>query len=331
MDLLLILTYAALCVGIFKVFKIPLNKWTVPTAVLGGVVLIGALLLLMNYNHPFTPMAREVYVSTPIVPSVRGPVTEVPVTPNQMLQKGDVLFRLDDTRYREARDQADAQREAAQAERDRTFSAFKRYEEGFKKGGAFTELELDNRRQVYFAAEATLTAAQSALEKAEYDLSETVVRAPDDGYVTQVALRPGMMAVPLPLRPVMVFIHKDQSMLIGAFNQKSLLRLREGHDAEVIFEAIPGRVFKGKVDQVLPNIAEGQVQATGQLLSSDLLLRRGRSFVSVVLEEDLDQYQLPDGAHAEIAVYSDSFTHVSIIRRVLLRMKSWQNYLFLEH
>ena len=34
MDLLLILTYTALCIGIFKIFKIPLNKWTVPTAVL---------------------------------------------------------------------------------------------------------------------------------------------------------------------------------------------------------------------------------------------------------------------------------------------------------
>ena len=37
MDLLLILTYTALCVVAFKVFKIPLNKWSVPTAALGGV------------------------------------------------------------------------------------------------------------------------------------------------------------------------------------------------------------------------------------------------------------------------------------------------------
>ena len=41
MDLLLILTYAAMCIAIFKIFKIPLNKWSVPTAVLGGIVLIG--------------------------------------------------------------------------------------------------------------------------------------------------------------------------------------------------------------------------------------------------------------------------------------------------
>ena len=44
METLLLLCYAALCIVIFKVFRIPLNKWTVPTAVLGGVILIGMLI-----------------------------------------------------------------------------------------------------------------------------------------------------------------------------------------------------------------------------------------------------------------------------------------------
>lgn len=52
METLLLLCYAALCIVIFKVFRIPLNKWTVPTAVLGGVILIGMLILGMNYNFP---------------------------------------------------------------------------------------------------------------------------------------------------------------------------------------------------------------------------------------------------------------------------------------
>ena len=79
MDLLLILTYTALCIAIFKVFNIPLNKWTVPTAVLGGVVLVGTLVLLMNYNHPFTQLGNQVFPTTPIVSGVRGRVVEVPV------------------------------------------------------------------------------------------------------------------------------------------------------------------------------------------------------------------------------------------------------------
>ena len=44
METLMLLTYAALCIVVFKVFRIPLNKWTVPTAVLGGIALIGAVI-----------------------------------------------------------------------------------------------------------------------------------------------------------------------------------------------------------------------------------------------------------------------------------------------
>ena len=100
MELLLILTYTAICVAIFRIFRIPVNKWTLPTAVLGGIFLIGFILLVMNYNHPFTDNARIYFATTPILPDVRGRVVEVPVEPNRTLKKGDVLFRVDDAPYR---------------------------------------------------------------------------------------------------------------------------------------------------------------------------------------------------------------------------------------
>lgn len=102
MDLLLILTYTAICVAIFKIFKIPLNKWTVPTAVLGGVVLIGTLVLLMNYNHPFTQIGGQVYNTTPIVPTVRGRVVEVNVEPDVFIRKGDPLFTIESSRSKQS-------------------------------------------------------------------------------------------------------------------------------------------------------------------------------------------------------------------------------------
>ena len=95
MELLLILTYTAICVAIFRIFRIPVNKWTLPTAVLGGIFLIGFILLVMNYNHPFTDNARIYFATTPILPDVRGRVVEVPVEPNRTLKKGDVLFRVE--------------------------------------------------------------------------------------------------------------------------------------------------------------------------------------------------------------------------------------------
>jgi len=376
MDLLLILTYTAICVVVFKVFKLPLNKWTVPTAALGGVIIIGTLLLLMNYNHPYSNIAREFFVTTPIVPGVGGIVTSVDIEPNQIVEKGTVLFRIDPRPYESIVRQKQALlagtqegvRELEQAvaaararvvevtaNRDRSQGVFQRYESIFERG-AISANELEQRRQMYLADEAGLERAeadferaqiafeagidgenpdvarlQAELEQARYDLERTVVRAPTSGYVSQLILRPGMMAASLPLRPVMVFVHDEQAPMLAAFRQNSALRLRAGYEAEIVYPSIPGRVFHGTVSQVLPNLAEGQLQSSGNLLGTNIFQSVGRVPVEIEITDDMSEFQLPTGSRAQVAVYSDHFHHVAIMRRILLRMSSWQNYLYLDH
>jgi len=376
MEILLILTYTALCIAIFKIFKIPQNKWTIPTAGLGGVVIVGFLTLAMNYNHPFTSTGGQVFTTTPIVSSVRGKVIEVPIEANKPIKKGDVLFKIDPTPFEAdvinklaqlaAAEQNVLQLEAiyrgaqatslqAAAQRDKLDREYKRYAAGYKKG-AFTAQQVDTRRQSYLASEAALLAAQasesqaklafesqingvnttvasaqSELEQSQFKLDETVVLAPTDGYVSQVALRPGMMAVPLPLVPVMTFVHSEEKFYIGAFRQNASQRLKPGYEADFIFRALPGRVFQGEVIEMLPAIAEGQVQANGSLISSETLDTGGRLLVKLKVHDDLSEFNLPLGSAAEIAVYSEHLEHVSMMRKILIRMKSWQNYLYLDH
>ena len=148
MDLLIILTYVAFAWSIFKIFKIPVNKWTVPTAALGGVFLISGLILLMNYNHPYTFQAQKAVISIPITPQVTGIVIEVTDRTNILIKKGDVLFKIDPTRYK-ARvdrlqadlvtaltniqilkgqlDEAIAHTDHVTAERDRLYKDYQRY------------------------------------------------------------------------------------------------------------------------------------------------------------------------------------------------------------
>ncbi|OBT09484.1 hypothetical protein A9264_14695 [Vibrio sp. UCD-FRSSP16_10] len=376
MDLLLILTYTAICVVIFKVFNIPLNKWSVPTAVLGGVILIGTLILLMNYNHPFTQIGRQVYNTTPIVPTVKGRVVEVNVKADTFIVKGEPLFTIEsepfeaellqkqadlaeaiqgvyqlESDYKAA--QADVHR--ATAERERLRKEFNRYYRGYKKG-AFTEQQVDTRRQNLKGAQADLEAkiamenrARVAFEseidgenttvarlnaevkRAQFNLDETVIRAPTNGYVTQLILRPGQMAVPLPIAPSMVFIHAEEHDYVAAFRQNSLQRLEAGFAAEFMFPSLPGKVFSGEIIKVIPAMAEGEMQASGRLLGTQALNASGRALVKLRITDDLSEYHLPLGTSVEVAVYSDSFHHVSIMRKILIRMKSWQNYLYLDH
>src|SRR3979490_3205132 len=108
MDLLLVLPYVAFCYAVFKIFKIPVNQWSLATAALGGIAGISLLLLLMNYNHPFTTNARIYFTVTPVLPAVRGRVIEVPVQANAPLKEGDVLFRIDPKPYQYVVDQKKA-------------------------------------------------------------------------------------------------------------------------------------------------------------------------------------------------------------------------------
>jgi multidrug resistance efflux pump len=372
MELLLILTYSAICVAVFKIFRIPVNKWTLPTAALGGIFLITGILLVMNYNHPFTKSARIYFTTTPIMPTVKGRVVEVPVKPNEPLKEGDVLFRIDSRPYQYVVDQkkallAEAEQNVKQlkAAADQAASTvekvrvqvklaqdeYARQEQLFEKK-VIAQAALDIATRNIDAAKQALAESQSAadkarlayeseiggvnttvarlraeLDEAQYDLDQTVTRAPGPGYVTQMALRPGMYVIPAPLRPVMVFIHTDDQELAAGFQQNSLQRVRPGDEAEIAFDALPGQIIKGKVRHVIDAIATGQLQATGALQDMGASMADGRA---VAIMDDTSGYNLPGGSAAQVAVYTPFAHHFAIIRRILLRMRSWENYVFLE-
>lgn len=379
MDLLLILTYTAICVGIFKFFKIPLNKWSVPTAVLGGVILIGSLLLLMNYNHPYTERAQMVTVTVPIIPEVSGVVVEVTPHANKILKKGDFLFRIDPTAYQSKVESIKGEIESAEqnvemlkarlasenadiaqvkAQRDLAMKDADRYRSGSqdKMKSPFTDQEVVRAQQTYLAAQAQWrsslskrdqTAAElsalvngenavvyrlkSNLKEAEYFLERTVIRAPSDGYATQLFLKPGMFVRPIPLRPVMVFVPDQKTSVFAVFRQNSALRLTAGDEAEMVFNGLPGGVVKGKVKQILPAIANSSFQAQGHLQGLSLDPKLDGIYAEIELSNVADVERLPAGTMGQVAVYSDYFTHVSIIRKILLRMTSWMHYLYIDH
>jgi multidrug resistance efflux pump len=108
MEILLVAIYVALCMAIFRIFKIPVNHWSLSTAALIGIIGIFLLFVSMAYNHPFSANARIFYAVTPIFPTVKGRVTEVPVESNAPLKEGDVLFRIDPKPYQYVVDQKKA-------------------------------------------------------------------------------------------------------------------------------------------------------------------------------------------------------------------------------
>ena len=187
MDLLIILSYVALSYGVFKLFRIPVNKWTVPTAVLGGIVIVGALILTMNYNHPYSDRAQKIAVSVPMVPQVSGMIVEVTEKTNVLLRKGEVLFRLDDSRYRArltrleadlagaeaeirtrraALSESAANVQRANAEYERARKDYQRYAKGAAMPvNPFSEQDVSHAQQQYQAQSAALQAAKAQFQQ----------------------------------------------------------------------------------------------------------------------------------------------------------------------
>jgi len=373
MDLLIILTYAAFAYGAFKLFKIPVNGFTLLTAALGGIAILSALLLGMNYNHPFSSQARFYFHTTPIVPAVSGIVTEVHAESGKMMKKGDILFRIQPEPFENAvkakeaaladalqttkqlratADAAQKKLESALADRDGALDVYERSKKLIAEG-VIAQIQFEKTKNNYNAAEATAQSAkseadrallqaeavvkgvntdvarlQSELDTAKFNLEEATVRAPTDGTVQQNFLRPGMFAASLPLRPVMVFLHDEKPKFTAAFLQNSAQRIIEGSEAEFILPSVPGRFFKGKVTAVGAFISQGQLQPSGNLIDPEQIKGEGRILVAIEPQEDISKYLIVPGSTAQVAIYTHHMHHLGLLRKVLLRMSSWTNYLF---
>lgn len=310
---LLIIMYSMLMFLVFKVFNVPVNKWSSTTAVLGGVLSIGFLLLMMGMYHPFTKEARIYTLTTPVLPTVTGRVIEVNVKVGDRIETDGLLFRIDPEPFQHKVDRLEADLRLAQSNLEDATTIFER--------------GVGRDKDVEFA-QATADSLAAQLANARFELSETEVRAEGEGYVAQVRLRPGALAVSMPFSPLMTFVHDEDRFLLAGFQQNPLQNIKPDFDAEVIFVALPGKVFAASVVGVSDIMAQGQLLPDGKLIKFEGVTKPGRVMVEIELQDDLSGYQLPAGSKAYVAVYSETWKPVAMIRKVLLRIMSWENYLF---
>ncbi|MBR0881993.1 multidrug resistance efflux pump [Bradyrhizobium barranii subsp. barranii] len=174
----------------------------------------------------------------------------------------------------------------------------------------------------------TVAQARQQLDQAKYNLDEATVRAPCDGYVTNLQLLPG--TVVSAAASVMPFVcNRDEGnrgVVVATFMQGPYLAIKPGAYAEVVFPMYPGRVFPGKVLTTIDLASEGQLTATGLLPGIDAP-HNARFAVRIKLD-DGDDLRLPAGTQGSAAVFSGNVQIAGVIRMAVLRANSWLNYLF---
>ena len=298
---------------IFRKFKLlPTNLWTVVTSILILVVVVALGILMLGRYQPMTSHARTYAVATPIVAEVRGKVIEVSAEGGAPVSAGDVLLRIDPESYQAQVDSIDAQLALARTNLTQ--------QERLAGEGATGVIELEKARSDVARLEADL-------RQARYALDRTTIVAPADGYVEQVAVRPGQFVSPMAFNQVMVFVHDDGPYMVAFFAQAAATYIDEGDKAEVAFHAYPGEVFGATVKRVQPLLAEGTVTASGRL-QSERGQRAGRVPVHLTLDPDPRLDALPAGSSATATVYTGKHEVLNLVRMMVLRIKSWEHWVF---
>jgi multidrug resistance efflux pump len=276
-------------------FKIvPFNLfWKVSPLIVLLSLLVG-LFIPMGWGAPSGP-ALVVRQSVQVVPDVAGEVIDVPVEPNRPIKAKDVLFKIDPVPF------------AAQVQ-------------ALETQLKFAELRLEQMTQLHSRdagrlfdvqqREPEVNQLRAQLEGAKWNLDKTVVRAPANGYVTNLALRKGA---------------RVSSLSVVGIAQINARYVAAGQPVEITFKFIPGVIHTGRVETVLEAIASGQVQPSG-LAVTPKQIESAPFVVRVALDDAELARRLPAGATGEAAIFTDRVNPSHTIRRVMLRMTAFLNY-----
>ena len=194
--------------------------------------------------HPWTRDAQVLADVVHVAPRVGGQVTAVHVADNQQVAKGDLLFELDPTLYRQALEQAEADLALRRAEAADAREGAER-SSGGDLGNAGEEATQAALATVKAAA---VVAAEITLATARSRFDDTRVTAPVDGYVTNLQLKEGTYATAGV--PQIALVAADSFRVEAYFKETDLPDIRIGDPAAVTLMGYPNQPLSGRVESI---------------------------------------------------------------------------------
>ena len=180
-------------------------------------------------------------------------------------------------------------------------------------------------------AEENIAEIKARLADAEYDLEHTDVRAPADGFITNLQIQVGSLVGGTNPKPVMDFVPEpdkaDRGMIVAAFGQKNYLKIKEGQYAEIILESYPGQIFNGRVLSTIDMSSSGHLTTRGTV-PMELIETPPSAYGVKVKIDGGEDLRLPAGTAGQVAVYTEEMPIAGIPVMIIVRTQSWLYYLF---
>lgn len=202
---------------------------------------------MWNYymQSPWTRDGKVRAELVDITPEVSGRIVDLPIRDNQFVHKGDVLLKIDPVPWQIALDSASAQLAKAQTELDKA-----RHEASRRASlprSVISAEDLDAARLSAAAAAATAKAAQASLDQARWNLAQTTLIAPTDGWISNLRLRPGNYASAG--QPLFALVDSHSYYVIGYFEETKLRHIKPGAAAHIALYT-NGMRLQGTVESI---------------------------------------------------------------------------------
>ncbi|CCK17083.1 Fusaric acid resistance protein fusE [Cronobacter universalis NCTC 9529] len=196
-------------------------------------------------ESPWTRDARFSADVVAIAPDVAGLITSVDVHDNQLVKKDQVLFTIDQPRYQKALEEAEADVAYYQAlANEKRREAGRRNKLGVQ---AMSREEIDQANNVLQTVLHQLAKAEATRDLAKLDLQRTVIRAPADGWVTNLNVYTGEF---ITRGSTAVALVKQNSFYVQAYMEETKLEgVRPGFRVEIT-PLGSNNVLHGTVDSV---------------------------------------------------------------------------------
>ncbi len=187
---------------------------------------------MWNYymQSPWTRDGKVRAEQVSITPQVSGSIREFHITDNQWVKAGDTLFRIDDTPYHIAVLNAEAQLAKTQTELAKANNEANRRRH--LSQNYISAEDLDTANISVKAAQASVAAAGAQLAQAKWQLTQTDVKAPVDGWVTNLTARKGNYATAG--QPIFALVDGHSFYVMGYFEETKLRHIHPGATAKIV-------------------------------------------------------------------------------------------------
>jgi multidrug resistance efflux pump len=166
---------------------------------------------------------------------------------------------------------------------------------------------------------------QAQLDNASWELSQTTIRAPADGYVPVVALTVGDRA--LQASAVLSFIVDSEITIIGMFSQNGFQTVKVGAPVDIVFDNDPGRIYHAKITLIPKGIGQGQVATSGMIARTNAIGGATVFPATISIPDEMSRDSLRLGMSGNATAFAENAGVIGLLASILVWISAYTAYL----